>query len=72
MKARLITVVVATQFFFLSSPSWADDDSAIGRPHISDIGGEDHSPGVTLVIVLSLLLVGFGIGVIVGKRMRSK
>jgi len=72
MKTRLFTVVVIAQFFLLSSPSWADNDNGPGRPHISDIGGVDHSPGVTFVIFLTLILIGFGIGLIVGRRTRRK
>lgn len=56
----------------MSTPSWADNDNGPGRPHISDIGGVDHSPGVTLVIFLTLLLIGFGVGFTVGRRTRRK
>ena len=72
MKARVITAVVAAQLFLLSSPTWADDDTGAVRPHISNIGGDDHSPGVTFVIFLALLLIGFGIGFIVGRRTKRK
>ena len=72
MKAKIFTAIVATQLFLLSSPSWADNDNGPGRPHISDIGGVDHSPGVTLVIFLTLILIGFGVGLIVGRRTRRK
>lgn len=72
MKRRVFTVVVAAQLFLMSTPSWADNDNGPGRPHISDIGGVDHSPGVTLVIFLTLLLIGFGVGFTVGRRTRRK
>lgn len=72
MKTRVFIAVVAAQLFLMSTPSWADNDNGPGRPHISDIGGVDHSPGVTLVIVLSLLLIGFGVGFVVGRRTRRK
>ena len=72
MKARIFITLTATQLLLLSSPSWADDDDGMGRPHISNIGGDDHSPGVTLVIFLALLLIGFGVGFIVGRRTRHK
>ena len=72
MKAGVFTAVIAAQLFLMSTPSWADNDNGPGRPHISDIGGVDHSPGVTFVIFLSLLLIGFGVGLIVGRRTRRK
>ena len=72
MKARVFTVVVVVQLFLMSTPAWADNDNGVGRPRISNIGGDDHSPGVTLVIFLALLLIGFGVGFIVGRRTRRK
>jgi hypothetical protein len=51
--------------------AWADE-AHDGRPRISDMGGDDHSPGVTLVIVITLLLIGFGVGLTVGRRTRRK
>lgn len=72
MKAKIFTAVVVAQLFLMSTPSWADDDNGMGRPRISNIGGDDHSPGVTLVIFLALLLIGFGIGVIVGRKTKHK
>ena len=72
MKARIFTAVVVAQLFLMSTPSWADNDNGVGRPRISNIGGDDHSPGATLVIFLTLLLIGFGVGFIVGRRTRRK
>ena len=69
MKARLISALSLGVLALTSSGAWADDD---GRPHVSDIGGEDHSPGVTLVLFITLLLIGFGVGFIVGRRTRRK
>ena len=72
MKAKIFTSLVLTQLFFLNSASWADNDSGQLRPHVSDIGGDDHSPGVTIVIFATLLLIGFGIGLTVGRKTKRK
>jgi len=72
VRARVITAIALTQLFLMSSLAWADDGPDQVRPHISDVGGDDHSPGVTLVIFATLLLIGFGIGLIVGRRTRRK
>ena len=72
MRAKLISAVVLTQIALTSATAWADGDGSTGRPHISDVGGDDHSPGVTLVIFATLLLIGFGIGLTVGRRTRRK
>ena len=72
MKRRVLSAVALAPLFFLNSTAWADDDGHAVRPHISDIGGDDHSPGVRLVIYLTLLIIGFGIGLTVGRRTRRK
>jgi hypothetical protein len=72
VKPRLFIAVVTAQLFLMSTPSWADSDTGAARPRISNIGGDDHSPGVTLVIILALLLIGFGVGFVVGRRTRRK
>ncbi len=72
MKRRVLTAVVLAPLFLLNSIAWADDDGNAMRPHISDMGGDDHSPGVTLVIFATLLLIGFGVGYLVGRKTRSK
>lgn len=72
MKVKAIALIVATQLVFFASPVFADDGNELGRPHISDVGGDDHSPGVTFVIFITLLLIGFGIGLTVGRRTRRK
>jgi hypothetical protein len=66
MKAKLFGLVVTTQLYLLTSNVWADETTS--RPEISNIGGEDHSPGATLVIVLALVIIGFGVGFLVGRR----
>ena len=71
MKAKVLIAIVLTQLIFLSSTAWGEE-SPDSRPHISDIGGEDRSPGVTLVIIATLLLIGFGVGLTVGRRTRRK
>jgi hypothetical protein len=63
---KIVGLVIASQLFLSTSFAWADNDN--GRPEISNIGGEDHSPGVTLVIVLALLAIGFGVGLLVGRK----
>jgi hypothetical protein len=69
VKARLISALTVGVLALTTTSAWADND---GRPHVSNIGGDDHSPGVTLVLFLSLLIVGFGVGFIVGRRTRNK
>ena len=76
MKVKAISAIVFIQIVFIqialvSTSAWADSDSGSNRPRISDVGGEDHSPGVTAVIFLTLLIVGFGIGFIVGRHTKS-
>lgn len=71
MKTRALTAVVLLQITLLSSTSWADEPPA-ARPRISNIGGDDRSPGVTIVIILTLLFIGFGIGLTFGRRTRNK
>ncbi len=71
MKAKVLTAIVTAQLIFLSSSAWAEE-SPDTRPRISDIGGDDRSPGVTLVVIATLLLIGFGIGLTVGRRTRRK
>ena len=70
MKAKLFGLVVTTQLYLLTSNAWAEETTS--RPEISNIGGEDHSPGATLVIVLALLIIGFGDGFLVGRRTSKK
>jgi len=72
VKSRVLSVVALAPLFFLNSTAWADDDGHAVRPHISEIGGDDHSPGVTIVIFATLLLIGFGVGYIVGRKTRRK
>ena len=72
MKAKIFSAIVLTQIIIGSATAWADEDGGVVRPHISDVGGDDHSPGVTLVIFATLLLIGFGIGLTVGRRTRKK
>lgn len=72
MKAKIFSAIVVSQLVLSSATAWADDDGNIARPHISEIGGDDHSPGVRLVIYLTLLIIGFGIGLTVGRRTRRK
>ena len=70
MKAKLFGLVVTTQLYLLTSNAWAEETTS--RLEISNIGGEDHSPGATLVIVLALLIIGFGAGFLVGRRTSKK
>ena len=72
MKAKVLSAVVLAQIALMSSTAWADDGATTVRPHISDVGGDDHSPGVTIVIFATLLLIGFGVGLTVGRRTRRK
>ena len=72
MKAKAISTMVFFQIVICSPGVWADTNSGDERPHVSDIGGSDHSPGVTAVIFITLLIIGFGIGFSVGRRTRSK
>ena len=72
MKAKLFSVIVLAGIALNTATAFADDDGYVTRPHVSDIGGDDHSPGVTLVIFATLLLIGFGIGLTVGRRTRRK
>ena len=71
MKAKVLTAIVTAQLIFLSSSAWAEE-SPDTPPRISDIGGDDRSPGATLVVIATLLLIGFGIGLTVGRRTRRK
>lgn len=71
MKAKAISTIVFLQFALISTGAWADTNTGEERPHISEIGGADHSPGVTGVIFITLLIIGFGIGFTVGRRTRS-
>ena len=70
MKSKLISTLIFAQLVLSNSTSWADDGPDIGKPRISDVGGVDHSPGVTLVIFATLVLIGFGVGFIVGRKTR--
>jgi|GEM_PF-389256 len=72
LKAKIFSAIVLAQLALSSATAWADEDGKIQRPHISDVGGDDHSPGVTFVIFATLLLIGFGIGLTVGRRTRRK
>jgi len=63
---KIVGLAITLQLFFSTSFAWADNDN--GRPEISNIGGEDHSSGVTLVIVIALLAIGFGVGLLVGRK----
>lgn len=49
--------------------AWADEYPD-NRPHVSNLYGDDRSPGVTAVVVIALLLIGFGVGLTVGRRTR--
>lgn len=71
MKSKILTALVFTQLILLNSPAWADEYPD-NRPRISNIGGDDRSPGVTAVIIITLLLIGFGIGLSVGRRTRRQ
>lgn len=72
VKAKVFSAIVLSQLVLGSATAWADDDGGVVRPHVSEIGGDDHSPGVRLVIYITLLLFGFGIGLTVGRRTRQK
>ena len=72
MKAKIFSAIVVSQLVLSSATAWADDDGGIARPHISEIGGDDHSPGVRLVIYLTILIIGFGLGLTVGRRTRQQ
>lgn len=72
MKSKLISAILLTQVFLLNSTSWADEGPDLSKPHILDLGGVDRSPVVVLVIFATLVLIGFGIGFIVGRKTRSK
>lgn len=69
MKGKVLFALVLTQIFFNNSLVWADEVPD-HRPRISNVGGDDRSPGVTAVIIVTLLLIGFGIGLSVGRRTR--
>jgi hypothetical protein len=71
VKSKAISALVIAQVFLMSSNVWADE-APDNRPRISDVGGDVRSPGVTLVIVLALLMIGFGIGLTVGRRTRRE
>jgi hypothetical protein len=71
VKAKVLSAIVLTQLILLSSTAWAEESSE-PRPRISNIGGDDRSPGVVLVVIATVLLIGFGIGLTVGRRTRSK
>jgi hypothetical protein len=72
VRAKALSAIVFAQLFLLGSTAWADDGPGTNRPHISDVGGDVHSPGVTFVIFLTLVLIGFGVGFIVGRKTRRK
>ncbi len=65
MTGKVIGLIVAIQIFLMSSTAWADSDEL--RPEILDIR-EEWSPGAIIVIVLSLVIIGFGIGFLVGRH----
>lgn len=71
MKAKVLTAIVLAQLTLRSSTAWGDE-AHDSRPSISNIGGDDRSPGVTLVLIATLLLIGFGVGLTVGRRTRRK
>jgi len=71
VKAKVLTALVLAQLTFLSSTAWAEE-SPDTRPRISNIGGDDRSPGVTIVVIAALLLIGFGVGLTVGRRTQRK
>lgn len=72
MKAKAISIIVFCQIVVFSTVAWADTNSGDERPHVSNVGGSDRSVGVTAVIFITLLIIGFGIGFSVGRRTRSK
>lgn len=65
MSTKAIMGIVALQMFFLNSVAWADSDQS--RPEISDFG-EDRNAGVIIVVALTLLIIGFGVGFLVGRQ----
>ena len=65
MTGKVIGLIVAIQIFLMNSTAWADSDEL--RPEILDIR-EEWSPGAIIVIVLSLVIIGFGIGFLVGRH----
>lgn len=69
MKSRVLVALVFTQVVLMNSSVWADE-APDNRPRISNVGGDDRSPGVTAVVIIALLLIGFGIGLSVGRRTR--
>lgn len=71
MKSKALIALVLAQLIFLNSSAWADEYPD-NRPRISNIGGDDRSPGVNAVIIIALLLIGFGIGLAVGRRTRRQ
>ena len=71
VKAKVLTAIVLAQLVLSSSMAWGEE-SPDPRPRISNIGGDDRSPGVTLVVIATLLLIGFGLGLTVGRRTRRK
>jgi hypothetical protein len=72
VKAKIFSAIVLSQIILGSATAWADDDGGVARPHISEIGGDDHSPGVRFVIYATLLIIGFGVGLMVGRRTSRK
>lgn len=72
LKRKIFSAVALSPLFIFGATAWADDDGHSMRPHISDVGGDDHSPGVTFVIFVTLLLIGFGMGYLVGRKTRKK
>jgi hypothetical protein len=69
MTGKVIGLVVSIQIFLMNSTAWADSDGL--RPEILDVGGE-NSLGVLLVIVFSLIIIGFGVGFLVGRHTSRK
>jgi hypothetical protein len=65
MTGKVFGLVVAIQIFLMNSIAWADSDGL--RPEILDIG-EERSLGALLVVVFSLIIIGFGIGFLVGRH----
>ena len=70
MKRKIITALVTAQLALVPVFAWADNGNDDARPHIMD-SPDDHSPGVTLAIFVTLLLIGFGVGYIVGRKTRK-
>jgi len=65
MTGKVIGLIVSIQIFLMDSSAWADSDGL--RPEVLDVG-EEKSLGVLLVIVSALIIIGFGIGFLVGRR----